>query len=205
MRHPVLLTLSFFLIAFFTLLQLNIDYRLASPTGAVVAEEEKTHYAYTLDHVINRFLRTAAVYFPRGECGDTAQALYESLALQPLEVTSGYQTTQEGRVAALNFGMDRTIGSLDMITGETLNQNNPEDTFVSINSHSTIRMPPGVARLTGLRMNLYGTNNGLFIVERGTFSTPALECSFTTEDGNANCSCNVYEPESTTDDSWTEA
>jgi len=201
MRHPVIITLSFFFITLFTLLQL--DMRMPTITGAVIAEEEPALYAHTLDHVANKLLGTVTFQFP-SSCGQTAQELYDSIAHLPLEVTSGFRTNGENRVASLNFGMDRYLGTVDIVTGN-LNQNNPEETLLSLGAHSTIRMPPGIARITFLRMNLYGNRNGIFVISRGDFSTPSLDCAFTVTGGKTECTCEAHPHTSSTYETWTEA
>ena len=198
MKHQIYIYLSFFLVTFFALLSVENP----ESTGAAITETEDT-YAYTLNHIINNNLGTYAVQFPTGSCADTAAQLYDTLAATPLEVTAGYSTLGKNKVASINFGMERSLGSVDIVTGELTGLS--EDAFVSIETHTTIRMPPGVARLTSLNMDLYGYNLGTFRITRGSFSTPSLDCEFTTNAGNALCECRAHPPERSTVNSWTEA
>src|SRR3989344_600256 len=113
MKHTILLYLSFFFIMFFVLLGI----KLPSPTGAAIEETENS-YAYTLDHIINNYLGTLAVQFPTGSCAETAAQLYAITSSTPLEVTAGYNTLGASKVASINFGMERSLGSVDIVTGE---------------------------------------------------------------------------------------
>lgn len=198
MKHQLYIYITIFLVMFFAILSVqNPEY-----TGAAAADDSQT-YAYTLDHIINNNLGTYEVRFPTGACADTLEQLYQMTAGKPLEVTAGYSTKGNDKVASLTFGMDRSLGSLDIVKGGITGLS--EETLVSIETHTTVRMPPGVVRLTSLNMNLYGYTRGEFFVTRGTFSTPSLNCEFTSQEGKAICDCRAHPPQSTLDKSWTEA
>ncbi|MBI4145964.1 hypothetical protein HY489_01355 [Candidatus Woesearchaeota archaeon] len=189
MRHQLIIFLSAFIIILFTLANLDVSFKGA--TGAAVEET----YAYTLDHLVHDFFETAddffetaEIQFPAGTCGMLARELYQNMASQDLEVTSGYGTKAKERVATINFGMERSIGTLDMVKGRTFFQEQAADSMIDLGMHTTIRMPPGVARLTYYKMTLYGISQGLFAVTHGSFSTPSAECTFTTNE----CKCSTH-------------
>ena len=196
MRHPVLLTLSFFLIAFFTLLQLNIDYQVASPTGGAIVEQEaeSAHYAVALDHVVTDFFSVNAIEFPSGSCGDVARDLYSTVAFTSIDVSSGFGTTGVEGVSTLNFVIDRTAryGTMDLAKGKSIVGDKYSTSFISLNTETIVRVPKEV-RTTYFSLDLYGTSGSTFQVDRGRFSTPSVDCDFlSSPEGIAVCNCNAH-------------
>ncbi|MBS3124874.1 hypothetical protein J4211_01310 [Candidatus Woesearchaeota archaeon] len=159
-----------------------------TPTGAVVKENS---YALTLDDTVNRFFETYAVTFPQGSCGEVARQLYEQIALPALDTSDGFATQGPERLATINFVVKRTshFGTLDMSKGKTLNGN--EGGFLSINTETLVRVPKD-QRSTYYFMDLYGIPQGTFIITKGSFSTPSVDCTFNNIQGRAVCNCSTH-------------
>ncbi len=177
------------LVAFFTLLQIEMPEN-STPTGASITEETDNAYAVELHNIIISFFGINGIDFPDGKCGDVAQELYANIAFTSLDTTAGYGTTGDDRIATLNFVVDRTekYGTVDMAKGSEIIGDGPTDSFISINSEAIVRVPKE-GRTTYFSMNLYGTSQGNFIVNHGSFSTPSVDCTFITRNREAICEC----------------
>lgn len=190
MKHQLLVFLSIGMLLFFFLI--NIGEK-PSITGASLIEETERTYAIKLHHIANDFFGISGLQFPGGGCGEIAQQLYSQIVSYSLDETSGFSTSGENRLATIGFDMDQkeTFGTLDMIKGSVLMNNNPEDSFISISAEAIVRIPKEI-KTTYYFMDLYGTSDGVFVVNRGSFSTPTADCSFVVKEGMADCKCNVH-------------
>ncbi len=189
MRHQILISLSAGLVLFFALL--NIHIPTGTPTGAVV--EAETTYAFTINHLVKDFFDVEDVIFPIGSCGEVARELYGNIAYTPTDVTSGFSTRGPDRLATIDFVIDRIerFGTIDMAIGESMRLGKPLDSFISINAESIVRVPKDT-RSTYYLMDLHASANGLLYITSGQFSTPSVDCDFTTKDGFAICDCQVH-------------
>lgn len=163
-------------------------------TGAAVQEtEERKTYAHTLNDRITRFFGVYAIDFPRGTCTSILEELFTDIVFDITEVTRGYSTTGKERIATLNFGIQQseTLGTIDMIKGASLTGDEKTEGYITMTSQSYIRVPKK-QRLTFFSIGILGTLDQLFRVTKGSFSTPALDCTFTTNDGVADCSCSMH-------------
>ena len=163
-------------------------------TGLAVQEkQEQQTYAHTLNDRITRFFGVYAIDFPRGQCTAIAEELYNELAFKTTEITSGYSTTGKERLATINFGVERTesLGTVDLVKGKTITGNEDTDSYISMHTESVIRLPKK-ERLTFFALDIYGTTDELFTVRKGRFSTPAVDCEFTAQNGIADCKCSTH-------------
>ena len=191
MKHQLLLFLSIGIIFFFVLL--NIELPKGGITGAAIVEETEDNYALKLSHLVNNFFEVNGIIFPLGDCGDITREMYKGLTRYAFSETAGYGTNGYHRLASISFDIDEldAFGTIDMAKGETLLKGDDADSFISINSEAIIRVPKEL-RSTFFLMDLYGNSGTYFTVTRGSFSTPSVECSFITRDGQAVCDCNVH-------------
>ncbi|RMD58292.1 hypothetical protein D6825_01330 [Candidatus Woesearchaeota archaeon] len=193
-----MLIASVFLVLLFALLSV----RLQTPTGnasnalqplPILQEDEESQdrkfHAYTLSDLINKFYKVRAVRFPEGECTRIAAELYHSVVGQTLAVTSGYSTGGNERVATYTYGTERTIGSIDMIHGRGLVKEQDANSLLTFNAETVVRIPPDPMKMTRITLDLYGQSDGKLYITKGKFTTPALECSFTSDRGVALCDC----------------
>ncbi len=190
MRHQLLILLSVGIVLFFFFI--NIGEK-PSITGASLMEETERTYAVRLHHIANDFFEIDGLQFPEGGCGEIAQQLYSHIVSSSVDETSGFYTSGKSRLATLGFDMDQkdTFGTLDMIKGPVLMNGKPDDSFISISAEAIVRIPKEI-KTTYYFMDLYGTSDGVFVVNRGSFSTPTADCSFVVNDGMADCKCNVH-------------
>ncbi len=175
--------------------------RVSSPTFLVVEPavfkenslEQKQTYAHNLNDRVIKFFGVLDLEFPRGVCTDAVKELYQQLAHKTTEITSGFRTFGVQRVGTINFGVEstETFGTIDLVKGNTLVGNNEEDSFISLHGESVIRLPKK-ERLTFLSMDFYGNSRGFLIINRGRFSTPALDCEFTSKNNVAICNCTTH-------------
>ena len=184
MKHQTLLFLTIGVIFFFILLNFKLQNE-AGITGMAAGET----YAVTLSDIVSKFFEVPEMQFHTGSCGGIARELYGNIAYKPIDVTSGYGTSEAERIATMNFGIERSIGTIDMIKGKTLMQGQEADSMISLRTETVIRIPPDNIRTTSYKMNLYGYSSGFFVITRGSFSTPTLECSFITQNSMAVCDC----------------
>lgn len=186
MRNELLLV-AIGLVVFFVLLNLAPG---ESFTGAATAETND--YAYTLNHVVTKFFGITSIIFPE-DCGSVAQELYESVAFEPIPELAGFSTVGPDRAATLNFVVDplRSLGTLDLYKGDILASGQDFDSKISIRTEAAARVPKGI-RVNFFTLNLYGVSEGLFVVKRGSFSTPSLACEFNVVNGANICNCNPH-------------
>jgi len=165
-----------------------IAVRSQSPSGLAFSESE--NYAKNLNHIINEFFDTAGIYFPSGSCTFVAEELFNNIAPERIDTTSGYETTGREKLATWNFVVGRTthFGTMDLVKGKSLIGARDANSFISFNTETVVRVPKK-ERLTFFSMDLYGVSEDLFYVNRGKFKTPTVECNFTARDGNAICNC----------------
>lgn len=180
-----------FVVILIVALALTIS-RTSSPTTLAIRQSEEQTYAHTLNDRITTFFEVYALDFPRATCTNVVEELYTTLAYLPTEITGGYRTHSKERIATINFGVEplEALGTADLIKGTSL-IGDKDDSFISINAQSVMRLARE-NRYTFLKMNLYGTSKELFTIKHGTFSTPSLDCSFTAEDGIAECECKAH-------------
>ena len=187
MKYEYLVIATAGIIIFLLALNIKIPGGL---TGAATIDAES--YAYTLQNIIQNFYGIYDIRFPKGTCTQIAEQLYLDLAMQPMTVTSGYDTNGNERVATLTFGIDRHIGIADMVKGRSLTNDPESDSMLAIHTETVVRIPPDPVRMTFYNMELHGTTTGNFIVNRGSFSTPTLDCSFISVRGIAQCQCETH-------------
>lgn len=180
----VLLTLSGIFAGFYT----------ATPTAQVVKEnDERKTFAHNLNDRVTRFFDVYAVDFPRGTCTNIIEELYNNFAYQTTEITSGYKTTAKERIATINFGTEisESLGTIDLIKGKVMTGQDDADSFITMHLESVIRLAREDRR-TFIAMNLYGNSKELLSITRGSFSTPSIDCDFTSENGIAECNCRTH-------------
>ncbi len=185
MRHSIALLTSVALAVFFVLLQI----KLPSPTGAVA--EEQHNVSLGLNQEVDNFFGTNGVLFPRGNCGDVISDFYSYYAFMPA-MTEGFATEGADKVATINFMMDRVryVGTMDLFKGQFLSAGD-ENAQIGVKMESITRIPKG-SRRNFFDFNIYGITDGTFVVTRGTFSTPSLDCEFKTASGLAICNCQAH-------------
>jgi hypothetical protein len=192
MKHQLLVLISVGIIIFFTLLNVDFPQQSNALTGAYTLDtnDEDNTYAVALHHVISDFFETSQLVFPTGSCGDIAKELFDEIAYTPIEQSTGFSTNKNERIATISFGLDRTIGILDMMKSDTILQE--ADSMISMGAERVVRIPPDPMRITFFTMDLYGYSRGLFIINRGRLSTPSLNCTFVSRDGKAICDCRTH-------------
>ncbi len=155
-----------------------------TPTGAAVEDE---NYAFTLNHLVMQFFGTYNLVFPQNACGQIAEQLYDQIAQIPMDSYDGFSTSGADRLATINFVVNRMqkLGTLDMTKGQELNGDNGG--FISINTEAVMRTPKE-QRSTFYFMDLNGYQGESFIVMKGIFSTPSVDCKFS----NNNCECTTH-------------
>lgn len=167
----------------------------SSPTGFVVepVSKEAETYAQTLNHVVLDFFDVAGVVFPQGACVDVAKGLYNSITMKSLDTSEGFMGGSRERLMTLNFALDwsEKFGTIDMVRGKSLIGENEVDSFISINTETGVHVPRK-DRITFFSMDLYGDSTGVFMIHRGRFSTPSVDCEFTSNKGIADCSCRSH-------------
>ncbi len=168
-----------------------IAVNLQTPSGLVTGDNE--NYAVHINHVINEFFGTAGLAFPQGTCTFVAEELFNNLGPKRIDTTSGYTTAGREKLATFNFVVGRTthFGTIDMVKGASLIGARDADSFISLNTETVVRIPKK-ERLTFFSMDLYGTSQDLFYVNRGRFSTPSVDCTFVTRQGVALCDCTAH-------------
>ncbi len=186
MKYAPWIFLSIFIVIVLVLVKINIT----TPTGAVV--EESPTYATTLDHLAQEFFGVSGILFPRQGCGDIANGLYADIAFTPIDEIAGFETSGPNSASTVNFVIDRVrrLGTFDMIKGSTL-VNQGADGMISVNAEAIVRIPKDL-RNTFFNMDLYGTSDRVFMVKRGRFSIPSMDCEFTVANGIAICDCKIH-------------
>ena len=191
MKRQILLYLSFALVLFFALL----NVRIPSPTGAEITDYDETQsvHAMRLHDEVKTFFGIQGIMFPEGTCGNVAMQLYEDTALKSLDVTAGFSNSGTERIASTNFVIDRLrrYGTLDMVKGANLLENYNVDSMMSINMESIVTVPKE-DRTNFFSMDLMGFSGGMFIVNKGRFSTPSFECVFARYNGEIVCDCDAH-------------
>lgn len=162
-----------------------------SITGGAVIGDGEISASAPADKV-HEFFGIQRVVFPEYGCGDIARGLYENIAYKSANEMVGFATNGPTRAATINFVLDRIrqYGTIDMIKGKSL-IGGFEDSMISINTEAIVRTPKA-NRNTFFNMDLYGITNQNFYVQKGRFSTPSLDCTFTNQDGQAICDCKVH-------------
>ncbi|PIN76244.1 hypothetical protein COV18_00395 [Candidatus Woesearchaeota archaeon CG10_big_fil_rev_8_21_14_0_10_37_12] len=189
------LYLSLGVVVFFLLIGLDTS----SPTGltgyAIIhtTEENQQTYAHTLHKVSTNYLGVEAFSFPSGICTDIARDLYRQLAYQTMDTSTSFTTQGVEKTKTMNFivGRTTTFGTLDLTRGETLLQSKEAETMLSLSAETVVRVPKK-ERLTFFNMDLYGYSREYFYIIHGRFSTPTLDCSFTSKEGIATCDCEAH-------------
>jgi len=175
-----------------TLILLIIVMGGASITGSAVIGNAETYSKTPADRV-NSFFGVSEVVFPAGSCGEIARELYENTAKKPANEIVGFETKGPSKAATINFVLDRIrhFGTLDMIKGKALINDQFADSMISINTEAVVRTPKET-RKTFYNMDLYGTANQFFYVHHGRFAMPSLDCKFINQEGYAICDCKVH-------------
>ena len=147
-----------------------------------------------LNDVVTSFFNVDGVRFPSGSCGDIMSQFYADIGFTPLDTNTGFRTAGENRLATINFVIDRTarMGTVDMGTGRMLTDGAAADGFLNLDVSAIVRVPKAL-RVTTVQLHAYGTLRKSFTLTHGTFTTPSVDCTFTSRDGNAVCSCASHE------------
>lgn len=192
MRHQLLIFLSVGMIFFFILL--NADLQIGNNiTGAALVKETETTYAIALRHIVNEFFGIQGVQFPKGSCAEVARDLYAGIVSQSLNEQSGFITDGPNKLATISFDIEMLdiFGTVDMVKGPLIMNSEEVDSLITISTEAIIRVPKEI-KTTYFFLDLYGTSEEVFQVTRGSFSTPSVDCSFVTRDGEAICDCDVH-------------
>ena len=146
-----------------------------------------------LDDIVTQFFNTESVQFPSGNCGTILSQLYSDIAFTPMDTRAGFTTAT---LTTLNFVIDRTarMGTLDLGKGRMLTNGAPADGFINIDTSAIVRVPKAL-RATNFRTHLYGLMGKSFTITHGAFSTPSVDCTFTTDNGKARCTCESHAQE----------
>ncbi len=192
MKHQILLYLSVGVMFFFALLNVELPHGNGI-TGAATEEAEQKTYAFSLSTLISRFFNVEDVIFPVGSCSDIASDIYSSIAYKPVDTTVGFSTNGKERLATINFIIDRQVymGTMDLISSPSLLGKENADGMISFNTEAAIHLPHD-ERTTYFVMDLYGNTRGMFVVNRGRFSTPSADCAFVVNNGKALCDCKTH-------------
>ena len=183
------------LIILFAILAVFIGVLVALPNPTITGKAyDEEMSAFTLYTHITRFFNINDVVFPQQitGCMPAMQDVFYTITLTPLEVTSSFLTTPSERIASYVFGFGRSVGTLDMMKGKSFV--NYGDGYIALSTETMIRLPPDMYKKTAVQIELYGEISDNFYVTRGSFRTPATECSFETTGGTAVCSCMPVEP-----------
>lgn len=173
------------------LLALNIKMP-GGLTGALTVEEEKS-YSFTVHSAVQDFYDIYDIDFPQGACTQIAKQLYYDIALKSITASNGYNTNSVERIGMLTFSAGKNTGLLDMVKGRSLTNDPDSGAMLSLHAETVVRLPPDrSSRRTFFNLELHGTAAGNFIVNRGSFSTPALDCTFTSLRGIAHCECQTH-------------
>ncbi len=191
MKHQILLLLSVGIIFFFILL--SIDMPGNNITGAALIKETETTYAIAMRHIVNKFFDIQGVQFPTGSCAEIARDLYVRVVSTSLDETSGFITDGPNKLATIGFDIEQLdiFGTVDMVKGPLIMDGEEADSLITISAEAIIRVPKEI-KTTYFFLDLYGESEETFQVKRGSFSTPSVDCSFITRDGEAICDCDVH-------------
>lgn len=196
MRHTLTLFGSIIIVALFCIsagVQFEFEH---SPTGGAVIDQNgplQTRAVPLEDHV-NTFFGITDVLFPQHACAIVAERMYEDITSRPPDVTNGFRTQGPERVSTTNFVTDRyrRYGTIDLVHGQALLENNDADSAISLNTETSVQVPKA-ARANFFSMDMYGiTTQQHFIVTKARYSTPSLDCAFLTYNGNVECNCNHH-------------
>jgi len=159
----------------------------SSPTGLVVDEEI---HAKNLNNLVNDFFRITNVQFPSGACSLVARDIFYNLVDSPVDVTAGFITDGDERIASVNFVTDRTrkFGTIDLSYGNKLLEEDNANSMISTSTSAIVNVPKR-SRVNFLNMDLYGYSDGSFYVNKGRFSTPTMDCAFVRNNGETICDC----------------
>lgn len=159
--------------------------------GAIIGDTQS--YSHTPSHKIHDFFNIHGVIFPANNCGEIALDLYNNIADKSADDMAGFMTSGTNKAATINFILDRIrlVGTIDMIKGSQLIGDHFSDSMISINTEAVVRTPKDT-RKTFFNMDLYGITNQYFHVQRGRFSTPSLDCTFISQNGQAVCDCKAH-------------
>lgn len=174
------------------LLALNVKIP-GQVTGAVTAEKEESSYGYTVHSIIQEFYGIYDVDFPQGTCTQIAKQLYYDIALKAITASNGYNTKSVERIGMLTFSSGKNTGLLDMVKGRSLTNDPDSDSMISVHTETVVRLPPDrSSRRTFFNLEIHGNAAGNFVVNSGSFSTPALDCTFASLRGVAHCECQTH-------------
>lgn len=153
--------------------------------------------AYSLHSHAMDFFGTSEVVFPPSQCSQTLSDLYDDVAREVLDVSTGFRTTGSERLSTLSFVIDRTekYGTADFVKSPTFIYRHV-DSLISINTEAVVRVPKET-RTTYVVMDLYGSSaptpmGSFFLVQGGRFSTPSTDCFFIYVNGRTVCDCDVH-------------
>ena len=152
----------------------------------------------TLHDYAIKFFEIEDIKFPDGVCLPVAHELYGDVAYNSVDVTVGYKTTGEHRMATTNFvlsdGVNRNerYGTIDFVKSSAILKKEESDSFISISSEAVARVPKAT-RATYLIMDMFGTTIGSnMYITRGRWSIPSMDCIFLIKEGYAFCNCDVH-------------
>lgn len=193
MKHQLLLVLSVGIIFFFVLLKADLPIGNNITGAALVEEETETTYAIAMRHIVNKFFGIQGVQFPNGSCAEIARDLYARVVSHSLDETSGFTTDGPNKLATISFDIEQLdiFGTVDMVKGPLIMNKDGADSLITMSAEAIIRVPKEI-KTTYFFLDLYGTTEETFQVTRGSFSTPSVDCSFITRDGQAICDCDVH-------------
>jgi len=156
-------------------------------TGDFVISGEQ--HPLMVNDVITRFFNVDSVRFPESGCGRILSQVYSDIGFTPMDTQSGFRTGGKDSLATVNFVIDRTarMGTVDMGKGKMLT-NGDADGFLNLDVSAVVRIPKAL-RVTTFQMSAYGTMGKSFTVTRGTLTTPSVDCTFGTQNGEPLCSC----------------
>jgi len=180
---------------FFALLHVEIP----GPTGGAIVqtytnhEHESDTYAELLHDHVKEFFGIAGVYFPNDACGGIARSMYEEITFRPVDVTTGFESQGQERIATKNFVIDRLrrYGTIDMAHGASILEEFDADSMISLNAEAIVAVPKE-DRANFFSMDLFGFIDGDFYVQKGRFSTPSMDCAFVRYNGDVACDCDAH-------------
>lgn len=192
----ILCAIAFFLVAIIYTAGLKSQTPTVQAINQQTAQEERPTFAHNLNDRITKFFEVYAIDFPRGTCTSAIEELYNDFAYKTTEIASGFKTATKQKFTTINFGIEplETIGTIDMVKGKDLVGTEDFDAMLSMHMESIARASREDRR-TFFTMDLYGETKELFKIKKGKFSTPALDCEFTTQEETADCTCRTHSVE----------
>ena len=170
MKHQFLVFATVFIVIFFAVLSIPMPRNSTGVTGEAVS-----HDAETLDSAVANYFGVSSLQFPFGDCGDAARGLYDAIAYTGSDAFGGLSAPDRIR---RDFSTGTIVGTLDLARSDGSG-------IISVTESVDSSQPIS-------SFALYGTLDGNFVVDHGTFSLPSIDCTFFSNRGKAICDCHAH-------------